>query len=117
MIYRDGDVEEGLWKNGRIYHPTRYKPQKSLIKTSYAYRFGIIAKIDIHNNVIVHPLTTGTPSLRLVISPDGQRYKGELDCRLQMHGRGILYLDNGPGGSEFRGEFNSERRTGTGYIH
>ena len=46
MIYKDGDIEEGMWSIGRIHHPTRYKPSKSIITTSYAYRFGILAKID-----------------------------------------------------------------------
>ena len=75
MIYKDGDIEEGMWSKGRIHHPTRYKPSKSIITTSYAYRFGLLAKIDKNQNVIVHPLETGRPSIRLLITPKGQRYK------------------------------------------
>ena len=82
MIYKDGDIEEGVWKNGRIYHPTRYKPKKSLIRTSYAYRFGQLAKIDVFGNVILHPIETGMPTVRLVIMPDGHRFRGELDGKL-----------------------------------
>ena len=82
MIYKDGDVEEGLWNNGRIYHPTRYMPRGSIIRTSYAYRFGLLAKIDVNDNVIIHPLETGQPTTRLVISPKGQRYRGEIDGNL-----------------------------------
>ena len=71
MIYKDGDIEEGVWKNGRIYHPTRYKPRNSLIKTSYAFRFGLLAKVDVFGNVIVHPIQTGMPTKRLLITADG----------------------------------------------
>lgn len=113
MIYKDGDVEEGLWKNGRIFHPTRYKPGRSIIKTSYAYRFGLLAKIDMYENVIVHPLQTGTPTIRLVIYRNGLRYKGELDGRLQMNGKGILYFKDG---SEFHGHFFSSVKRATGFI-
>ena len=94
MIYKDGDIEEGIWKYGKIFHPTRYKPKRSLIKTSYAFRFGLLAKIDVFDNVIVHPLNTGTPNLRLLIQKNGYRYKGELDGRLRMNGRGILYFED-----------------------
>lgn len=112
MIYKDGDVEEGLWTNGRIHHPTRYKPNKSIIKTSYAHRFGLLAKIDINNNVIVHPIETGQPSIRLIITPKGHRYKGELDSKLQMNGRGILYFEDD---SQFCGFFFSRTRRATGF--
>lgn len=113
MIYKDGDIEEGAWRNGRIHHPTRYKPKKSLIKTSYAYRFGQLAKIDIFGNVIVHPLETGMPTMRLVIMPDGHRYRGELDGKLRMNGNGVLYFEDG---NEFRGLFNAETKKASGKI-
>lgn len=71
MIYKDGDIEEGVWKNGRIYHPTRYKPKNSLIRTSYAYRFGLLAKVDVQGNVIIHPIQTGMPNKRLLITAHG----------------------------------------------
>ena len=113
MIYKDGDIEEGVWRNGRIYHPTRYKPKKSLIRSSYAYRFGQLAKIDVYGNVIVHPLETGMPTVRLVIMPDGHRYRGDLDGRLKMSGKGTLYFEDG---NEFCGYFNSDTMKATGYI-
>lgn len=113
MIYKDGDSEEGLWKNGRIFHPTRYRPGNSLIKTSYAYRFGLLAKIDIYGNLIVHPLETGMPNTRLVISKNGLCYKGELDTKLRKNGKGILYFKDG---SEFHGVFRSDVKRATGFY-
>ena len=67
LVYKDGDIEEACFRMGKILHPTRYKTNNSLLKTSYGYRFGTLVKIDTSNNVIVHPLHTGMPTIRLVI--------------------------------------------------
>ena len=86
MVYMDGDVEEGMWRDGLIDSLTRYQPAKkeALVRTSYSWKWGTLVQVDKFNNVVVHPVDTGEPTTRLLISPKGHRYKGEINEYLRM---------------------------------
>ena len=86
MHYRTGIVHEGMFLYGKNSFPTRLQCSDSYIKSSYFYKYNTYIQFDYIGNLIVHPITSGNPDERLVITADGYRYKGHLDHHHQKHG-------------------------------
>lgn len=97
-----------MFLNGQTSYPTRLSCNNSLIKSSYFTYKHTYIEFDFQDNLIVFPTITGYPKTRLVITPHGHRYRGELNKQHMINGKGFFCFKDG---GMLKGDFNAMNKT------